>query len=430
MMRVLMVLFKDIHYDARVHREAIALAEAGWYVDIACLHTTSQPAPEIHERVRLLRYPIQTKRIKRYVEQKADQRVKRGVYRVVRNPMVKVAKDAVAKRDFAMKVWDLCQGANYSAVHCHGAETLSIGAYLKQKHGLTLVYDPHHVYEDSNGKKRWERTASQRAETVWMDEVDHMIAINELIEAEFQHRYPNLSITVLRNIPQTLDQLPREKNYFHRRYDLKAEDQVILYQGGFTQNRGLEELIRALVHLPERHKLVLLGFGEWKERLEQLVKEKGLTDRVFFHPPLLPCKLLQVTSHADLGAVLYQSTCPKNRLVTPNKLFEYIQAGIPVISSDRPGKAIVVGTYQAGRLVDPHNVQEIADAIREILSDPDPWLIGTHKARKQLRWEKEQERLVELYRQIILARRNQRDESEQEPEQEDLFSIQPHLRQL
>src|SRR5699024_3189115 len=99
MMRVLMVLFKDIHYGAMVHREAIALAEAGWYVDIACLHTTSQPAPEIHERVRLLRYPIQTKRIKRYVEQKADQRVKRGVYRVVRNPVVKVAKDAVAKRD-------------------------------------------------------------------------------------------------------------------------------------------------------------------------------------------------------------------------------------------------------------------------------------------------------------------------------------------
>lgn len=156
------------------------------------------------------------------------------------------------------------------------------------------------------------------------------------------------------------------------------------------------------------------------------IEDRKLQDRIFFHPPLLPKELLQVTSHADLGAVLYQSTCMTGHLTTPTNLLEYIQAGLPVVSSDHPGKAIVVGTYQTGRLVDPQNITEITGAIREILSDPDAFLIGTYKARKLLQWGKEQERLVELYRQVHLNRR----EWPEKDQEEDAISIQPHLRQL
>lgn len=426
-MRVLMVLFQDIHYDSRVQREAVALAEAGWYVDIACLQTLPEPPPELHDRVRLLRFPVHTKRIKHYVDQNTDRIIKEGVYRVVRSPVVKLAKDVMTQKEFASRLWELCEDACYDVVHCHDLNTLGIGVHLKRKKGYSLIYDSHGLFDERNEKNRWERAMDLRAESRWMDSVDHLITVNELWEAEYGDRYPGISTTVLRNIPESLPQLPEEKSYFHQKFHLAPGDKVVLYQGGFSRDRGLEELIEAFIHLPAHHKLVLLGFGEWKERILQLVEEKELQDRILFHPPLLPGEMLQVTSHADLGTVLYQDTCMSNNLSTPNKVFEYIQAGIPVISSDQPGQSIIVNTYQTGRLVDSRNVKEIAEAIKEILSEPDAYLIGTHKARKTLQWEKEQQRLVELYRQVHLSRKEQK---EQDREEEEVSSVQPPLREL
>lgn len=425
-MRVLMVLFKDIHYDARVQREAVALAQAGCYVDIACLQILPESPPKLHDRVRLLRFPVYTKRLKHYVDQKTNQSIQKGVYRVVRTPMVQVAKDAMVRKQFATRLWELCEHARYDVVHCHDVHALGIGVHLKRKKGLTLIYDAHGLFDEKN-ERRWEQSRGHRTESRWMDSVDHLVTVNELLEAEYNQRYPVISTTVLRNIPESLPQLPSEKNYFHQRFGLHPEDRVVLYQGRFTPKRGLEELIEAVESLPSQYKLVLLGYGVWEEQILHRIEDWKLQDRIFCHPPLLPQKLLQVTSHADLGAVLYQSTCMNSYLSTPTNLLEYIQAGLPVVCSDHPGKAIVVGTYKTGRLVDPRNIKEISGAIQEILSDPDTYLIGTHKARKQLQWEKEQERLVALYRQLHLP---PRDRLEKEQEEEDIIAMQPHLRQL
>ncbi|MFC4075462.1 glycosyltransferase [Salinithrix halophila] len=427
-MRVLMILFRDIHYDARVQQEAVALAKAGWEVDIACVYTTIQPPPELHERIRLLRFPIHTKRLKRYVERKADQRVKRGVYRVVRNPFVKLAKDVVAQRQFALRIWGLCEGADYDVVHCHDLSTLSIGVYLKRKKGCTLVYDSHELFNERNGKGRWQRAMGYRAESLWIDHVDQLVTVNELMEQEFKNRYSGVETTVVRSIPDPLEGLPdeEEKTYFHRYFGLEPESKVVLFQGTFVKNSGLEELIQAFTRLPARMKLVLLGDGERKEVLESLIREKKLEGRIFFHPPLLPRDMLKISAHADLGTALHQSNCLNHSLSTPNRIFEYIQAGLPVIASEQPGKSIIVGTYKTGRLVDPLSVPEIAQAIEEILSEPFPYFIGTLKARKRMTWEQEQKRLVELYGAIS----RERQEATAEDRGEEYLSIQPHLREL
>ncbi|OYD06581.1 glycosyltransferase family 4 protein [Paludifilum halophilum] len=420
MMRVLMILYKDIHYDSRTQREALALARAGWEVDIACLHTTALPPPDLHEKIRLLRFPIHTKQLKRYVERKADRRVKQGVYRVVRTPFVKLAKDVVAQRQFALKVWGLCEGAAYDAVHCHDLSTLSIGVYLKRKKGYALIYDAREIFRERKGKGRWERMVGNQAESWWIEDVDQLITVNSLMEEEYKKRCPDLPTTVVRNIPEPPAKRPEKKEYFHRLYRLPAGDQVVLYQGSFFRDRGLEELISAFAHLSEDRKLVLLGYGDWKGRLERMVYSKGLEERVFFHPPLLPEEMLEVTAHADLGTVLYPGESLNSRLYTPSKIFEYIQAGIPVVSGNQPGKAAVVETHQTGKLVDARDIPEVARAIDEVLTEPDPYLIGTLKAGKRLTWEQEQQQLLRLYEQIEAVGEKTKA----------YVSIQPHLREL
>ncbi|GGE21349.1 hypothetical protein GCM10011571_24300 [Marinithermofilum abyssi] len=421
-MRVLMILMRDIHYAARVQREAVALAEAGWEVDIACLHTTLQPPPELHERIRLLRFPISTRRIKSYVERKADQRLKQGVYRVVRTPVVKMAKDVVAQRQFAQKVWELCEQASYDAVHCYDLNTLSIGVYLKRKKGISLIYDCQELYREKYGKGRLEKMVGYQAESWWINHVDCLITTNELMEEEFRKRNDSLRSVVIRNVPSVLPELPEKKRYFHNRFRLQPEDQIVLYQGVFIRNRGLETLIEAVSHLPENVKLVMIGYGEWKEYLERWALHHCVDGRVFFHPPLLPEDLLFVTCHADIGVVFYTRTSRESDLATPTSTHEYIHAGVPVLTSPQPGKTLPIRQSGAGKSVDPLDPDGVAKALQEMLADPGPFIQGCIKARNTWKWESERQRLIQLYENIY---------TEQEHEKEsNYYSIKPQLRQL
>ncbi|SFS85732.1 glycosyltransferase [Marininema halotolerans] len=429
-MRVLMILFRDIHFDARVQQEAVALAQKGWEVDIACVQTTVQPTPELHERVRLLRFPIHTKRIKRVVERQQDHRVKRGVYRIIRNPIVKLAKDVVAQRQFSFRVWSLCEDSHYDVIHCHDLYTLSIGGYLKRKSGAMLVYDSHELFNERNGKNRWERAMGYRAESMWIHHVDRLITVNELMAKELMARYSEVETRVVRSIPNALEELPDEedKQYFHQRFGLESDAKVVLYQGTFVKNGGLEELIQSLTFLPSHIKLVLLGDGAQREALEGLIRENRLEERVYFHPSVPPSELLSMISHAHLGVALQHSNCLNHQLSTPNKIFEYIQAGLPVVASDQPGKSMVVGTYRAGLLVNPSDVQGIARAINQVITTSLPFFIGVLRARKEMTWDKERKELLDLYDGI--GQEREAVAVEVEDVGEELLSIQPQLREL
>ncbi|SDW88258.1 Glycosyltransferase involved in cell wall bisynthesis [Marininema mesophilum] len=429
-MRVLMILFRDIHSDARVQQEAVALAQMGWEVDIACVKTTVQPTPDLHERVRLLRFTIQTKRLKRLVDRQKDQRMKRGVYRVIRNPLVKLAKDVVAQRQFSFRVVSLCEDSSYDVIHCHDPYTLSIGGYLKRKLGARLVYDSHELFNEPNSKNRWERAIGYRAESFWINHVDHLIAGNEFMAKELEARYSDVKTTVVRSIPDSIDQLPddEEKHYFHQSLGLEPDAKVILYHGTFVKNSGLEELIASLKYLPSIYKAVLMGDGVQRETLEVLIQENNLERRVYFHSLVPPQEMLELIAHAHVGVALQPSQCINHRLATPNKIFEYIQAGLPVVASDQPGNSIVIGTYKAGLLVDPLDVQGISRAIEEIVTNPLPYFIGTLRARKEMTWEKERNQLIELYQGIEQER--QAVAVEMDKVGEELVSIKPRLREL
>jgi glycosyltransferase involved in cell wall biosynthesis len=100
---------------------------------------------------------------------------------------------------------------------------------------------------------------------------------------------------------------------------------------------------------------------------------------------------------------LIQNTCLNHTYCLPNKLFEYMLAGIPVIISDLPEIAEVVREYDTGITVDPEDEDAIARAIRQMAEDDD---LRRHYAQSALRaalvlnWEQEKARLSEVYRQI------------------------------
>ncbi|GGK29016.1 hypothetical protein GCM10010965_22330 [Caldalkalibacillus thermarum] len=402
-MNVLMLLFKDIHYDARVKREAVALAEAGHQVTIACLEEYPEDPPVLHERVELLRLKISTKRIRRSItNSERGSGAARHVLRIVRTPVLKLLKDILASQEYYRHVKAWLRQHPVDVIHCHDLNTLPAGTRLARRFGTRLVYDSHELFNEMAGKNALERRVGYWVENRLIRHIDHLIVVNPFVKKEFFKRYGPLPTTVIQNTPVLPDfgqQRPDDVADLRCKYGLCDDDVLLIYQGGLNPERGLEECIQAVALLPERFKLVLMGDGRLKENLQAMVDELGLNKRVFFHEPVPSESLLWYTKQADVGLVIYKNTCLNNYYSTPNKIFEYLLAGIPTVASDHPGKRYVVEGEGTGICV-AETPEAIKAGILEVINRLDAFKQNCVVKRTQFCWQKERDKLVKMYQQL------------------------------
>jgi glycogen(starch) synthase len=173
---------------------------------------------------------------------------------------------------------------------------------------------------------------------------------------------------------------------------------VVLYHGGFSPDRGIEQLLTAIGDVPDAS-LVLLGYGSLGMSLRQRVAGQGLADRVAILDAVPQDELLAWIAGADVAAMPIQPTTLNHRLTVPNKLFEAMAAGVPVVASDLPGMAPIVRGTGCGILVDPTDPAAIAVALRRVLDAPPEeraaWREGGLRAvRERYSWEHEEPRLL------------------------------------
>ncbi len=181
---------------------------------------------------------------------------------------------------------------------------------------------------------------------------------------------------------------------------------VILYQGIFDPSRRLDHLIAAMELLPATVALVIMGRGsaEQKDSLEALRQSLGLQRRVFFHPFVPYDRLAAYTRSADIGVLLYTNDCRNNFYCAPNKLYEYLHAGLPVVTSAFPGLEAVVDGFQLGICVDPESPADIAQGLSRLLDEDTRKLISNRAiriSREIFNWEVEFERILKLYFSLI-----------------------------
>jgi glycosyltransferase involved in cell wall biosynthesis len=152
--------------------------------------------------------------------------------------------------------------------------------------------------------------------------------------------------------------------------------------------------------------LALLGFGPWEKRLAAAVAEAPYAGRVAILPSVLPSELLDWTASADVSVMAIQPSSVNHRYTTPQKLFESIAAGVPVVASDLPGMAEIVRGSDVGLVCDPTSPAAIADAIRTLLSEPEPARVMRRAsilrlAHDRYNWERQAIRLLEVYRELL-----------------------------
>jgi glycosyltransferase involved in cell wall biosynthesis len=182
---------------------------------------------------------------------------------------------------------------------------------------------------------------------------------------------------------------------------------IVIAHGTFQRDRGYEELLAATDSMSDLT-IVFLGYGALERRFSEVAASDRWRGRLIVLPAVPPDALPSWLAGADLGACLIQPTTLNHRLSTPNKLFEAIAAGVPVLAADLPAIASIVGSTGAGVLVDPTDVGAIREALRGLLADPDRRAqlaaAAREAARTEFSWELESRRLVGLYDRLLEAR--------------------------
>jgi glycosyltransferase involved in cell wall biosynthesis len=375
-MNISMIVMNTFTHDARVMKEAMTLQACGHRVTVNALWAAGLSTEETVEGINVRRICLGSRERKR----------------IPFLPWV----------EFIAKVVAAVRSQGPDVCHAHDLKTVPAGYVGSKVTGSRLIYDSHELETDRNPNyypdTRWKRWVWRQAERLLIGRADGVITVSPSIAAELARLYGISPPVVIRNCPDLID-LPSPGS-LRSWLGLPKDSQIILYQGGLQEGRGLENLLRAVAQVPEAT-LVLLGDGPSRPRLEALGRELGIEGRLFL-PGIVPLRdLLRYTRDAQLGVYLYQNTCLSHYYTLPNKLFEYLMAGVPVLVSDFPDIRQILRETGAGMAVDPDHIGAIADGLRRMLSDPEALMEMSRRARlaaeTRYNWQMESQALLLLY---------------------------------
>jgi glycosyltransferase involved in cell wall biosynthesis len=271
-------------------------------------------------------------------------------------------------------------------------DTLPASVLAAKLKRLPVVYDSHEYFTEV--PELIHRPAVRRLwkwiEKLCLPAVSSAYTVSRSIAEAYERMY-NVPFAVVRNIPNIPPFLVKPS-------DPLSGQPNIIYQGALNMGRGLEKAIEAMQYIPEAT-LTIAGGGDVEESLHRLAK-KLPTPNVRFTGRLTANKLAKLTQVASLGISLEEDMGLNYRYALPNKLFDYIHAGIPVVVSNLPEMRRIVEQYNIGLISASSSPGELANLFRKALFDSDlrrEWAKGIELARKELNWENEQEILIGIF---------------------------------
>jgi glycosyltransferase involved in cell wall biosynthesis len=195
---------------------------------------------------------------------------------------------------------------------------------------------------------------------------------------------------------------PGDATFLRKRYSIPDRYRIFLYQGWLLRGRGLFHLIDLAAAIGSVM-LVIVGGGALRDELERYAARSGVADRVLFTGPVPYAELPDYTAGADVGCALIEDYGMSYRYARPNKLFEYIQAGIPVLVSDLPAMREVLERRPVGSIVDLSEPAALVAAGRRLIEDTEFYnecVDQCSVAASEYHWGMEETKLQRLFEQL------------------------------
>lgn len=394
------MLTNDRQIDRRILLTADSLDMSGWKTTIVAMPLDS-PAPEDPRTQRIGSNRTIADRVGIVVE---GYRILRRMFGTNRGPVRTLKRLAwqflVDQESFYERLfWPHIQHLQPNIVVANDLPMLPVAHKLAVRCGGRLVYDSHELYCEQDFSPR-EKHKWGRIERKYIKHCDAVITVNSSIAEELCTRYTLPKVHVIHNAERCSTTQTRTR-YFHDLWSLPEESKILLFQGGLSSGRNLDVLVSSMRYVSACDVvLVILGSGELSNPLQSLISHLKLGRRVFIHPSVAQHELLHLTAAADAGVIPYQANCLNNYYCTPNKLFEFISAGLPILASDLPEIRKIVSNNGIGLVGDLSEPKGIAKSIEELFGDPvrfKEFIARVAATRKVICWEQEEKSLIGIY---------------------------------
>ena len=276
-------------------------------------------------------------------------------------------------------------GQHFDFIWANDLPTLNPAYNLSKTLKCKLIYDSHEIYTEtinqffprhSTGLKKFifqsmisfMRKHGATVEHRIFPKIDVFLTVNESLLNYFKERNDVRRGLVIMNLPKLVPSITFDRIDFRKKHGWSPSTCIVIYQGQLNEGRGLFMLLESMKLLPTEFKLVVVGNGSLGKELNDWTIRNRLTERIEFIDTVPLNELSAYTSGADLGINLLETFNLSKEYASPNKLFEYIHAVIPVVASDTIENQRVFSSFPIGKLTKNHP-REIAAAIIHVANE-------------------------------------------------------------
>lgn len=278
-------------------------------------------------------------------------------------------------------------------IHCHALAPLPIAVKLKKFTGAKLVYDAHELQSETHGSKGLRKLLARWSESRLTGSVDAIIAVSPSICDWYAERFPDIPVSLLRNIPEKPSD-PITPQPLRTMLHIPDDALLFTFIGGIKSGKGIEQALEAFENRSVPHHLLFLGKGPLLPLVQSAAHR---CKRIHYLPPVTPREVLSWVAGSDVSICITLDTCLSRRYSLPNKLFESLLAGVPVVASQLPELSRMILQHDAGWLV-----PAVSSKLQQLVQKLTVQDVETKKAKllervEHLHWANESKSLIKVY---------------------------------
>jgi len=277
-------------------------------------------------------------------------------------------------------------------------DTLPANYLVSRIKRIPLVYDSHEYF---TGVPELQNRKIVKGIWKWIEKrifpnLKYIYTVNQSIADLYKEEY-NKDVKVVRNLSPGWKPVNKPSR---SKLGIPEGKRILILQGsGINIERGAEEAVEAMLYI-ENAILLIIGEGDVIDQLKKSADQMDLSGKILFINKMPYAKLLEYTSLGDVGLTLDKDTNLNYRYSLPNKLFDYIQARVPVLASKLVEVEKIIRNYEIGELIDSHEPKHIAEKLNFMLDSEDKrreWKRNLEQAAEELCWENEEKKLIEIF---------------------------------
>ena len=372
MKKVTLIVLNNFKNDSRVLKEAISLQNIGYQIKVVALHEDTLGEFDTVSNISVHRIRLKSKE---WSKKRFIQLVKyfEFIYKVVK------------------------EYKHSDILHCNDLNALPIGVIVKKffNKSAKIVYDAHeYEINDRPNESKYSIKIKYFFEKWLIKYADRVITVSDAIAKEYVKLYDIEKPALVLNAPPYVS--IKKKNIFRETFNISEDKTIFLYQGGLSNGRGIEILLETFKQMKNsKSVIVFMGYGV----LENIVVESSQEyENIYYHKAVSPTILLNYTSSADFGILFYENNCLNHYLCSPNKMFEYLMAEIPVVVSNLYEMRRLVENSSIGIVAKENSPKGLNIAIKEAIQlDRQKLHNNIQKVKTIYNWEEQEKILLKVY---------------------------------